>query len=459
MQVTGRFRRWLESDPRLKRVLQGGLSGIAGRGMAMLVSAVTLPLTVRYLGAFEYGIWVTISTSVVMFAVLDLGIANTLTNFISKAYASDDEPMAASYFATAFWLTVAIVCLLGLLAAIAWRAIDWGALLHIPNSPLAAQARLCVAIAIAFFLASLPLNLANRVLSGYQRTHIANFFAMINSLLGLIAIVSVILLKGTIVHLMAAYSLAMLTGTLSLNLWLCFKYKPALKPSPWAMRRSMARELFGEGSLFFVLQLAGLVVFNSDNLVIAHFLGAAEVTPYSVAWRLTSYAGMLQSLFVPALWPALAEAYFRRDMTWIRLTYRRILRLTLISVGVAGIAIGLFGRWLIRAWAGPAAVPGSLLLWCMCFWIVLLAVTVNQASLMAATQRLGLQAVTSSLAAIVNAILSIVLVQRMGALGVLLATISSYLVLVVLPQAWVVRRILSGRYLKPLQTLETIPSP
>jgi hypothetical protein len=62
-------------------MLHGGASNFAGRGIALLVSAITLPLTIRYLGKLEYGVWITISTSVVMFSVLDLGIANTLTNF------------------------------------------------------------------------------------------------------------------------------------------------------------------------------------------------------------------------------------------------------------------------------------------------------------------------------------------------------------------------------------------
>ena len=56
-----------------------------------------------------------------------------------------------------------------------------------------------------------------------------------------------------------------------------------------------------------------MVVFSSDNLVVSHYLGAAEVTPYSVTWRLVGLAALLQSLIFPALWPAYAEAYARRD--------------------------------------------------------------------------------------------------------------------------------------------------
>lgn len=447
MHLVQRVRRSLSEDPRLSRIFKGGLTGIAGKGMAMAVSAITLPLTVRYLGSLEYGIWVTISTTVVMLSVLDLGIANSLTNSISKAYAMEDEEMARNYFATAFWVTIGISLLLGVAVWFAWRIIDWQTLFHLQDAHLALQARACVAISLCFFLVSLPLNLANRVLSGYQQVHVANYFAMINSLLGLVAIISVILTRGTIVDLMATYCVAMLTGSVLLNLWLCIWHKPWLRPHFQAVKKEVVRELFGEGALFFVLQLSGLIVFNSDNLVITHYLGASDVTPYSVAWRLTGYASMMQSLLIPALWPAFAEAYHRRDLSWVRINYRRIMNGSIFAVGLVALGIGLFGRQIIRIWAGPVAVPNAALLWSMCFWAVLVSVTINQALLMAATQRIQLQAITASLAAVANLIASIILVQRIGAIGVLVATIGSYLIFILAPQEWEVRRILRGRYL------------
>jgi len=456
MGASAAIQRFVQRDPRLSRVLKGALSGLAGRGLALVVSAVTLPMTVRYLGPLQYGVWVTISTTVIMLSVLDLGIANSLTNYISRAFAQDSEHMARQYYATAFWATSGIATLSGLLIALGWRWIHWGALFHLTDPVLARQAGQCAAISLTFFLASLPLGLANKVLGGYQRIPVANGFSMLNSVLGMIAIVTTILLHGSIVVLMASFCVAMLMGTLLLNLWVALRHRPRIHALPRYFHRAAARDILGEGILFFFLQVAGLIVFSSDNVIIAHYRGASEVTPYSVAWRLTTYATMLQSLLVPALWPAFSEAYVRKDMTWIRTTYRRIMRGTVFSVGVAALILGVIGRPIIRLWAGPAAVPGAGLLWTMCFWAVLVSITVNQAALMAATQRLKLQAFSSTLAAALNLWLSIVLVQRMGAMGVLLATIVSYLLLILAPQAFEVRRILSGRYLAPAESPDVV---
>jgi len=442
-----RLRHRVQTDARLSSIFKGSATAIAGKGLTMLVSAITLPITIRYLGKLEYGIWITISTSVVMLAVLDLGIANTLTNFISRAYAEDDEEMAQRYFATALWITIGISLILAACGAVIFRWVDWGALFRLHDPQLISETRLSVAIAFAFFLLSLPLNLANKVFSGYQEIHIANYFAALSSVMGLVAIVGTVFFHGTLVALTATYCSATLLGTLLLNLWLCAWHRPAITPWPSAITRSMTRDLFGEGVLFFVLQLCGLIVFNSDNLVIAHFLGAAEVTPYSVAWRLCGYASMFQSLLIPSLWPAFSEAYHRADLTWIRKTYARVMRGSLLAVGTAAVIIGLLGRPVIRLWAGSAAVPSTPVLWLMCVWVVLLSYTVNQAMLLAATRRIGLQALSSTIAAVVNITLSIYLVRVIGVPGVLIGTIASYVFFIWAPQTYEVRNILRGDYL------------
>ena len=455
MSMAARLRKRIEDDPRFSRVLHGSVSGVLGRGLTLLISAITLPLTLRYLGRLEYGIWVTVSTSVVTVAVLDLGVASTLQNFIAEAYAKGDRDAAQRYFATAFWVTMAIVAVLAPLGTLLWHHVDWAALFHLTDPALASSAARAVAVAGAFFLLLLPLSLANRVLGGYQQVHVVNYFAMANAVFSLSAILVTVLLHGSLVVLMAAYSGAMLVGPVGLNLWLCFWQRPWIKPLPSKVTPRVIHRLFGQGLLFFALQLANLVVFNSDNLVITHYVGAAAVTPYSVAWKLTQYAALLQGLLIPSLWPAISEAYHKRQMEWIRGTYRSLEQKTLIGVGAAALLIGIFGRLLIRLWIGQAAVPGVELLWLMALFAFIMSVTSNQALLLSATGRVRLEATVGVLAAAVNLVFSLRLVRIMGVEGVILSTILSFLIVMIGPQAWEVRRVLRGHYLPAPSVEET----
>jgi O-antigen/teichoic acid export membrane protein len=447
MQLVDRLRRRLRDDPRLARVLHGSTSGFVGRGFSLLISLLTLPLTLHYLGKLEYGIWITISTTVVMIGVLDLGIANTLTNLISDAFAHGDPQAAQRYFATAFWLTIGVVVVLAAGSAEVWHVLDWGRLLHVSDPVLTGKVRTAVAISLAYVLLSLPLNLANRVLSGYQQMHLANYFAMINNVLSLAAILTTIMMRGDLVTLMAAYCCAMILGSILLNAWLMVWHKPWMKPNPSRVSREVAGRLFRQGFLFFVIQLTTLVVFNSDNLVITHYLGPSDVTAYSIAWRLAGYASLLQSLLITSFWPAFTEAYRKHEMDWLRKTYHAMEQKTLIAVGSAALLMGLFGRPLIRAWVGDASVPSALLLWTMAAWAMMVSITTNQALLLSATGRLRTAAMVAVVAALVNLGLSIELVQRIGTEGVILSTVLSFAVVMVGPQAWEVRRVLSGVFL------------
>ncbi len=435
-----------ESRRRNRGIAAAALSGLFGKGTNLLVNAAIVPLTVRYLGSEGYGLWITISSAVTMFFVLDIGIATTLTNLISEAYANNDEERAASYFATAFWLVLGISALLGLTGLIFWPYIHWPSVFHVQNPALVHDTNWAVAAAFIVFLCALPSGLATKVLGGYQELHAANLFAAGGSLASLLGVILVIHLHGSLPILVAAYAGSAAAANAACLMWICLFHKPWLKPWPSRIKRNLIGDIFYSGGQFFLIQIAGLVVFNSDNLVISHYLSPAQVTPYNVTWRLVTYITVVPVLIVPALWPAYSEAYAKGDLAWIRLAYARNRWITL-TVLAAGCAVMLsIGRRIILLWAGAAAVPSVMLLRLMCVWMFIFAITLNQSCLMGATYRVGKQAIYGILAAAANLILSILWVKTIGSAGVLIATIVSYLVFIVAMQTWEVRRILRGDF-------------
>ena len=230
-------------------------------------------------------------------------------------------------------------------------------------------------------------------------------------------------------------NLAALVATL---LW----FKPWLRPRPALLQWRQARELLGSGSGFLLIQIAGAVVFSSDNVVVSHYLGAAQVTPYNVTWRFVGLAAVLQSLIFPALWPAYAEANARGDYDWIRRTFRFTMQATLALNLAGGVIFVAAGKPLIRWWAGEAAMPSMALLVAMALWAIISGCMTVESCLLAAVNRTREQGVLSIVAAAVNLLLSIALVQRVGAIGVITGTIVSYLLVLVVPQSLIVSSVL-----------------
>jgi O-antigen/teichoic acid export membrane protein len=436
-----------ESRRRYRGIAAAGLSGLFGKGVSILVGLATVPITVRYLGPESYGLWITISSTVTMFFVLDIGISSTLTNLISEAFSRDDRDRAAAYFATAFWTVIGIAVGLGIASWLVWPYVNWASIFHVQDPALVHDTSRAMAAALIVFLFALPAGLGAKVLGGYQELHIANLFSAGGSVLSLLVVLAVVFFHGSLPVLVAGYAGSAVAANMLCLLWTCFICKPWMKPWPQRADPKLIRRIFHSGIQFFVIQLAGLIVFSSDNLVISHYLSPAQVTPYSVTWRLVNYIAIVQTLIFPALWPAYSEAYASGQLDWIKSTYKRVRQVTIVVLAIGCGAMLLVGRDIIRIWAGPAAVPTVPLMWLMCVWIVIYAFTTNQSCLMGATQRVWKQAIVGPLAAIANLILSIVWVKSIGPTGVLLATIVSYLIFIVVVQAWEVRKILRGDFL------------
>ena len=440
-----------ESKRRFRGIAAASLTALFGKGTSVVVSVITVPLTVRYLGAEGYGLWITISSVVTMFFLFDIGIASTLTNLISEAYAVGNKELAATYFATAFWIVLGITALLGLVGWILWPHVPWVSIFHVQNPALVHDTSRAMAAAFIVFLLALPTGLATKVLGGYQELHASNLFAAAGSVLSLLAVVAVVYFHGSLPLLIAGFAGSSVAANAACLLWICLFHKPWMRPWPRRIDPGCIGRIFRTGTQFFAIQLAGLVIFSSDNLVISHYLSPAYVTPYAITWRLVGYATAAQTLILPALWPAYSEAYAKGDLPWIRLTYNRV-RWISVAALVAVCSTMLFaGREIIRVWAGPAAVPGATLIQLMCVWTVICVFTTNQSCLMGATFRVSKQAISSSLSAVANLALSIYWVKTMGTTGVVLGTIVSYLVFIVVVQSWEVRRILRGDFISGRQ--------
>jgi O-antigen/teichoic acid export membrane protein len=421
---------------RNKRLLHSALSAVLNKGVVLLVNTISIPIMVRYLGAEDFGIWITLTTALSLLLALDLGISNTLTNFISEAFATDDRALASTYATTSFSIMAAFSLAIGGIAYIVWPHLNWFAIFHLSNVAMVPVVSHASAAALIVFLLGMPSSLVAKVLGGYQELKVVNSISALASVASLVIIAGLVSMKAGLIALVTGTCGSLVVVNYCGLIWLWSHHKPWLRPRPHHLDWNAARKLLSSGWHFFVLQLAGIVVFNTDNLIVTHYLGPAQVTPYSVTWRLVGYSAVLQTLLTPALWPAYSEAFVRGDLAWVRQTFRRISYLTMGSALAFTGILAVAGRPIIRLWAGQAAEPPQNLLLLMCVWIMISTYMNNTATILVAKGETRLQAWCSIAAAGLNLWWSIILVQRIGSMGVILGTILSYLLVLIGPQTW-----------------------
>jgi len=422
-----------DGQRRYVRIVQAAFTALVGKGISVVVSFISVPLTISYLGVERYGIWMTINTLLAWLTIADLGLGNGLINALAEAYAKERRDLAQIYVATTFWLLVMVVLFLGTIITACWSWVDWAALFNVESAQARSETPPAIALAIGIALLNLPLSVVAKIHGAYQEGAIVNYWSAIGNITSLLALIAVTWTQGGLVWLIVAFSGTLLLVTTINAIWLFGLHKPWLRPNISVVQRGRLREILSTGGMFFFVQVAALVIFQTDNLIIAHYLGASYVTPYNVTWRLFSYTTLLQVIIFPALWPAYTEACARKDIVWVLRTFRMNILFSVFSTSLFVLPLVLYGGFFIEVWTSKAVIPSFALLAWMSAWS-LISVSMNVvACVLNASGHLQGQMIYGLITAITNVFLSILLIMPFGITGVIAATVISYFVCSVIP--------------------------
>jgi O-antigen/teichoic acid export membrane protein len=307
--------------------------------------------------------------------------------------------------------------------------LPWAGLLNAKSALAVQELPLAIALSFAIYGMGFPLGITKSVYSGYQEGYYANFWNIAASVASLLALVAVIQAKGGLPLLVAAVFGARLLVLAASAIFLIGFHRSALTLAPYAARRKDVRSLFNLGLMFVVLQLVGLLITQTDNLVIVRMLGPKSVAVYGTLWRLFSYVGVLQMWILTPLWPAYGEAFSRGDVNWIRRTLKYSLFGVLALTLLVSFVLISFTQGIIRLWVGPDLVPrfglivGVAVMWIVWGWTQPFVVFLNGISRLRGQMLYGLGTGLLSLA------LKIVFVPRWGLEGVIGATLLSYILI------------------------------
>jgi O-antigen/teichoic acid export membrane protein len=393
----------------------------------------SVPLTIGYLGQERYGVWVLVGSLLAWFRLADIGIGNGLTNSIANALGTERPDLVRIHISTAFALLSAIALVLGLPVAFAWPWIDWAGLFGVQSELARAQVGPAMAAAVTFFLLGFPLSVISRTYIASQQGKLANYWAAAGNIASFLALVGVAHTRGSLLWLVIAVSGTGLLVNAMSGIWLFVFHNPALAPSHRHIRKSSAKGMFGIGVQFFLIQIMALIVFETDNLIIAHYLGAAQVPSYSLTYSLFNYSSIVQVILFNYVWVAYTEAIARRDIDWVRRTFTLNVTFSLGFTSVAALVLIVIARPFIKLWAGENVVPPIELVYWMAAWSVIYAFCSPIACLLAAAAHLRAQTIYAFVATVINVPLSIFLVQRWGITGSIAATVIAYLVAICLP--------------------------
>ena len=358
----------------LERYRRAGItasSSFIAKALNILISFLSVPLTVHYLGAERYGVWLTISSIITWMSMTDFGLAgNALINVLSESSGKDDQAEAQHYTASAFWALTGVSVLAGIICVSAFRFIPWRAVFQVSAATTTQELQMACGLTLLFFVMAFPLSILNSIYNAYQDGFLANIWGIAANALSLAALVFVSFTHGGLPQLVLA-----LSGTRTLvsiaNSFFLFRRYHWLVPTPGAVRVKCVKRLFQLGSKYLVTQLASLGIYQSQPMIITQLLGPSKVVIFVVAYKIISLPMDLAYMATQPFISAFGEAKARNDWHWIDGAYRNAVKAS-CTIGLPiALVLGLAAKPLIRIWAGAVAIPStSLVLWLSIYTVI-----------------------------------------------------------------------------------------
>jgi len=404
-----------------RRILRNTAANAVAQAATMLSTLVFLPLLVRSFGLPVYGV-MALSTSVSGYAVLlDLGVSATLVRMVAERTARADHRgvSRAMFSATGIYFvlgaTVALIMtVLGIFAGAVFRV-----------TPAEADLlRTLLWIGAATQLLFWPTSAARDALAGLQRHDLTSGTALFVVIVDIAGTIYVLATHQGPVALLAIRAVEVVLAAL-LNAGLLLMVLPKAAHHLSASIEDV-RAILRSGSSIFVLQIAQVMSRQqTDKVVLGIFLGPAAVALYEIAAKLNSLISTFIGLTVSAILPVAAELHAGERHGELRSLFLRGTKIVAtLAAPLVTILIAIAAPF-IAAWCGPGyeqAVPVAQIL---LLSQVLLPLYQLGDQILIGKDKFHLWVPGGVTMAAVNVVLSVVLVQTLGLVGVAIGTLSA----------------------------------
>lgn len=399
------------------------LSSFIIKGLDIFIYLLLVPVSLNYLGQEKYGVWLTISSIILWLNLSDAGLGNGLRNKFTEAVALGNKKLAKEYVSNAYAILSIIVIGLIIIFVIINNFINWDRILNITSDFHTQLSRLILIVFISFAL-RLVLNLVSVLLVASHKPAVSDLVQFLGRLLTFILIMILIYTSsGSLLWYGILYSAAPLLCLIAASVILFHKDFKDYQPSLKEISLKISGNLFGLGLNFFIVQISAVILFMTDNIIIAQLFGPAEVTPYQIANRYFSIVMMIFMIILSPLWSAFTEADAQKDIEWIKYIINRLLKIWLF-IALILLVMLLISDEVYKIWLGGKIKIDFLLSFFWALFILLQTLNLIFANYLNGIGKIHVQRIIAVITIIINIPLSIFLAKFAGlnSAGVILAT-------------------------------------
>ena len=398
-------------------ILRGSMLRAVTLFVNIAVAFYMMPFIIHSIGDRWYGMWTLVATFIGYYGYLDFGLSISTQRFIAGAIGRKDEDEINKLVTTSFFLFIAF----GIVSLAITLLIAFCAPLFFTD-PIEIRTfqtvLLILGLNVVFTLAMAPIN---GLMTGHLRFDLTTYINLGKLIIRTVLIVYFIKAGYSIIALAVISLLADSGGNIA-KILIARKIFSGIRIQRRFYVRERIGELFAYGGKTFVNQIADLLRFQVDHLVIAAFIHLSAVTLFNVASQLVYYLRTLVEAFMGVLVPVFARYQAAQDKAAVTRVYYFTSKLSAgISVLLGGAMI-IFGKVFITLWMGPAYVDAYALVVVLSIPTMLFIAQQPAIAMMYGLGAVGPLAKVSVIEAVSNLVLSLILVGPYGLTGVALGT-------------------------------------
>jgi len=328
------------------------------KGASIVISIILVPIAINYVSVSQYGVWLTLNSIVVWFNFFDIGLTRGLRNKLAEAIAKGEDELASIYVSSTYGILTIICTALLVIFLIVNPLLNWAHILNISSS-MRSEVSILAVIVFTYFCLQFVLRIVATVLTADQQPSVTPLLSLLGQILSLILILVLIkTTSGSLILLGSVFCFSPIVVYIGASLFFFRGSYRKYRPQFSKIKFSYGKELLSLGVIFFIIQVAGIVQYETSNLIIARNFGTGQVTAYNIVYK---YFGMLDMVFVIFLapfWSASTEAYVKNDIAWIKKGIRKYNQLNILLFFIGCIML-LFSHSIYDLWLGKGKVDIS----------------------------------------------------------------------------------------------------
>ena len=313
----------------------------------MLVLIFITPFLLQHLGTEQFGIWLLCQNIATYFNLFNLGfLSNLVAQYASDTTNSKEEHL--KLFSTVFFSLL----LFGLISVPVFGYIHhyFDVLFKISAEQIILAKKVFTMVYLAFitiFIAS-TFDMILYYILGKIITK--NTLEIIRILVLNLGYVSIILLKGDL------YSIAVFYFIVQLIMLWCFYYFSHrygnLKISWHWFDRNILMSFFKPSFHFLILNMANLIIFAGDNILISAVIGVNHVVLFAMSFKLADIAIKLINKLTDVKSPLMISYIKNHEFAKLKKEFDKLTIWTLCLSFLAMFCIAILGKTALHFWLG-----------------------------------------------------------------------------------------------------------